>query len=1054
MLADVQMNFFGVTTISTFSFYLLVGIFITFSIKQKSPAAFHLGIAFLVSSMLAFPYIISSIWYHPHAAFHRWVTVVAAAVNMLHFSMFIWNFPRPRWKLLSRIIMGSFYFLIILASIYFYKESFQSGYVFKFAGHYYDFKADGPSKVIAGLILLITLNLLVGGIAQTIASRKSERWAALAITLILFLSLMIPGITNALSRDGLITRGFHQTTILYATVTGFFLTLVIFINTTKDKTNFMARIVGVCLVTVLVMSVMIFYNVFEDKEEAYDQIKNETTRRIVDHVLFKPGIQYLAQTPDLDYLIHVPGCSTASSKHAALKFFYRSKMAASVLPDVTGLISEYENSCLLARLQRVGDDQTIDQVRRVKKMQAILLDTPPDFAGYAGLINRYLLSDGDPAKLSKYLAGRERQILYRYNKLRTIPDANFRVDSLKLIKGIAGDLAPFGKALVGAHRAIDETVPTDQMRNQLLAYLQPMQAISTRRYRRGGLRNHFIAYQYYDHSSHQLYEAGYAYRAYREFMHPQGMRMMYIVLAFIAVIVFGFRLFFLGTLINPLNRLLESVRAVNKGDLSVNVPVEVEDEIGFLSRSFNGMVRSIRTAREKLQEHADDLEIKVQERTAELQETLQTVQQLKTNQDGDYFLTAMIIKPLSANNVNSETINVEFLLDQKKKFEFRKWKEEIGGDICSAHSIRLKDRPYTVFLNADAMGKSMQGAGGALVLGAVFESIIERTKLSRVTQDQFPERWLKNAFVELQKVFESFDGTMLVSAAMGVLDDSTGVLYYINAEHPWTVLYRKGEASFIENELAYRKLGMPSLDSKISIQTLQLKAGDVLIAGSDGRDDILLGRDEKGGRIINEDEQLFLPAVEEGHGDLEQIRKVLARRGEFTDDLSLIRIGYMEDIPQISTEQPGLDVVLKKVQKLALAEEYEQAEEVLQTARNENPGHIKILKALIRLYMKLKRYKVAAPLVQEYIVQHPYDTEMIYFASVIARKLGSALESIDLGERVRLRNPGMVRNLLNLAGAYAQTKNQNRAIKILDEAESVEPGDERILSLRQKIMAE
>jgi hypothetical protein len=33
-------------------------------------------------------------------------------------------------------------------------------------------------------------------------------------------------------------------------------------------------------------------------------------------------------------------------------------------------------------------------------------------------------------------------------------------------------------------------------------------------------------------------------------------------------------------------------------------------------------------------------------------------------------------------------------------------------------------------MNADAMGKSMQGAGGALVLGAVLEAIVDRTMIT------------------------------------------------------------------------------------------------------------------------------------------------------------------------------------------------------------------------------------------------------------------------------------------------------------------------------------
>ena len=32
-------------------------------------------------------------------------------------------------------------------------------------------------------------------------------------------------------------------------------------------------------------------------------------------------------------------------------------------------------------------------------------------------------------------------------------------------------------------------------------------------------------------------------------------------------------------------------------------------------------------------------------------------------------------------------------------------------------------------------------------------------------------------------------------------------LYFINAEHPYTVLYRDGETSFIGNDKVYRKLG-------------------------------------------------------------------------------------------------------------------------------------------------------------------------------------------------------------------------------------------------------
>ena len=89
----------------------------------------------------------------------------------------------------------------------------------------------------------------------------------------------------------------------------------------------------------------------------------------------------------------------------------------------------------------------------------------------------------------------------------------------------------------------------------------------------------------------------------------------------------------------------------------------------------------------------------------------------------------------------------------------------------------MKGKPHTVFLNADAMGKSMQGAGGILVLGSVFHSVIERTKLSPKEADVFPEHWLNYTFVELHRVFEVFDGSMLISLVMlgGRSDGSTKI---------------------------------------------------------------------------------------------------------------------------------------------------------------------------------------------------------------------------------------------------------------------------------------
>ena len=50
----------------------------------------------------------------------------------------------------------------------------------------------------------------------------------------------------------------------------------------------------------------------------------------------------------------------------------------------------------------------------------------------------------------------------------------------------------------------------------------------------------------------------------------------------------------------------------------------------------------------------------------ELQNTLGQVQKLKLQQDGDYFLTTLLIHPLIVNEATGSKIKIDFLIRQKK----------------------------------------------------------------------------------------------------------------------------------------------------------------------------------------------------------------------------------------------------------------------------------------------------------------------------------------------------------------------------------------------------
>jgi hypothetical protein len=425
----------------------------------------------------------------------------------------------------------------------------------------------------------------------------------------------------------------------------------------------------------------------------------------------------------------------------------------------------------------------------------------------------------------------------------------------------------------------------------------------------------------------------------------------------------------------------------------------------------------------EVEELNEDLEKKVEARTEELQDSLKEIQALKVQQDGDYFLTSLLINPLTINRVGNtvEDYRIDFYTKQKKVFEFRGRKMEIGGDINIVDKLNLKGREFIVFVNGDAMGKSIQGAGGALVLGVIFHSVVNRTNQKKESLSKGPETWLKECYLELQSVFETFDGSMLMSVVMGLIDVKSGFLFFVNSEHPWTVLYRDGKAGFLEDNLELRKIGTIGLHSEFRIKTHQLEVGDIVYAGSDGRDDILLGMTENGERIINEDEHLFLKCIEESNGELDRTVDSIFAKGELTDDLSLIRIEYSPD--SIMTEN-------------FRSEEQERMNFLISTAKTS---------------LKEKDYVGASVNFSLAAEEFPQSTDSYYLASYAFKMRKDFNEALNYGERLFLREPNLVKNILNLADIHRHIGNYSRSSLLLHRVEDLEPGNEQCQKVREAL---
>ncbi len=379
---------------------------------------------------------------------------------------------------------------------------------------------------------------------------------------------------------------------------------------------------------------------------------------------------------------------------------------------------------------------------------------------------------------------------------------------------------------------------------------------------------------------------------------------------------------------------------------------------------------------------------KLKENRDEIEQKMRQVETLKKQQDGDYFLTSLLLQPLVYNGNKTSNITTEFKIVQKKQFEFGSRRGDIGGDICISGNLRMgrslnNHRRFVVFMNADAMGKSIQGAGGALVAGVLMNSIMAQSARNNRILNSTPEEWLTRVFEDFNRIFLSFDGSMLLSAVVGLIAEDTGELWYFNAEHPTPVLYRNHEAFFLPTETHLYKLGaIPNPEFCIS-KTI-LYAGDVLLIASDGRDDIELVADD-GKKYINEDENLFLHVVQTSHAATETIFENLQKIGNITDDFSLIKI----EIKELKGVQQ--DKIPNDVKKLIQQKRYHEALACLKP--NSNSQEERRLYA--GLLLKTAEYQQALPYLEHLYQENPQNAEDAYRYAVACYKTGQRQKAQD-----------------------------------------------------------
>lgn len=1061
---DIFFNFyaFGALLVTVFSGFLAV---FTLSIKNKSRPTLDLGLMYFWSSLFFLGYFIASALYSPLAAYHRYMTLGFVYPIFIHFIQWVLRYPENSHPRLQRGFLIVMYLLAIgVISVFIWKTQ-SAAFKFHANAHYWDFDAEAISRYGAYLIMVyIFLGPIVGVWKFRIVKNKKDRYTIAGLITSLFIATALPGVLNTLSRDGVVDRSFYLNALVFLSIIGFFAMTILFLNTTTDRTTFMAKIVGICMVTFLLLLQGMAFVSMEDREKEYDQVRLQYLIRAVEGGTIEPELGYL-------YVYDIKK-SKGEQKYTQDAYF---NLPPEKRVDFAGAEIEYRNTALYEEIKKMDPSQAVDGLKK------LLEETPPEFIGYRQSLEKFIESkefQENPsteaifAKIDRL----NRLTFVNKNRISYISDSNFRQDvTIRLEKDKNPDFAPFRDAMLAEIKARPE-LEGHALKLRLNDFMAPFKPQYSRHYRlsRDGFV-HFIAYTVYNSQTQTIYEGAYFYRDYRAFIHRTAYKQVVILGAVLFVVLIIFPLFFRGSLVNPLTELLEGVKKVNRGNLDVSVPVYVQDEIGFLASSFNNMVASIREARDQLRDYANNLEEKVKERTAELNASLEEVRKLKIQQDGDYFLTSLLLKPLHFNANKSGRVRSDFIVIQKKQFEFRNKNADLGGDICITGNLRLGTREnyrrYIVAMNGDAMGKSMQGAGGALVMGVVMNSIMARSARHDRILDMTPEAWLTDVYEEINGVFKAFNGSMVISCVIDVIDEETGEMYYFNAEHPFQILYRNGRASFIEEDLQLRKLGLES-EIPFEVKRFRLEPGDILIAGSDGRDDIDLTPGEPV-RTINEDEFLILSHVEQAKADLEKIIEQIKSKGDITDDLSLLKIEFLpagktedsihdeevvkpvvliddyDDLP--ATNSAEYNELLEEGRRLVRAGKSAEALAKLEKAykmRQDDPALNKILAVLT---FREKEYEKAVEILENYLKHDPNIEDFWLYLSIAHKRMGNLERSLEAAEKVFEINSQRVPNLLQLADLHLRMGHTGRAKIFLEQVFQIDPNNSQGKTLEEKI---
>lgn len=289
----------------------------------------------------------------------------------------------------------------------------------------------------------------------------------------------------------------------------------------------------------------------------------------------------------------------------------------------------------------------------------------------------------------------------------------------------------------------------------------------------------------------------------RDFIHTGSSVFILMIFLSLFFVLLIFPPFYKLTIIKPVKSLIETIKDVKNGNFDRPALIYDDDEIGYLTETFNEMILSIKRTKDE-----EILFVKKQKEREFIQYELK-----KKSEELEY------AKNLQINMLPHAKWNI----DDYEVFGDMRPASEVGGDYYDY--IKINDHQYCVAIG-DATG---HGVGAGLVVGMVKMALINTIRNYKGTID------LKNLFSILNQSFR--DSIKINGIGMGltlaVIDNSSHTVEIYSTGMPFPFFYSHKKKTTDLIILTGPPLGfIPNIEPEGV--TLSIEPGDSIIFVSDG----------------------------------------------------------------------------------------------------------------------------------------------------------------------------------------------------------------------------